>query len=71
MQSQEAFIHQAIDGGRFEIKEDAVREALTLWEHENASGRNSWLHSTMPKPLLHAVKGGSSRSKPCGSLQRK
>ncbi len=29
---QEAFIRQAIAAGRFEREEDAVREAMSLWE---------------------------------------
>jgi putative addiction module CopG family antidote len=29
---QEAFIRQAIESGRFHREEDAVREALSLWE---------------------------------------
>ncbi|MDP8981745.1 MAG: type II toxin-antitoxin system ParD family antitoxin [Acidobacteriota bacterium] len=29
---QEAFIRQAIETGRFHDEEDAVREALSLWE---------------------------------------
>ena len=29
---QEAFIRQAIENGRFHHREDAVREALSLWE---------------------------------------
>jgi putative addiction module CopG family antidote len=29
---QEAFVRQAIDAGRFRNAEDAVREALSLWE---------------------------------------
>jgi putative addiction module CopG family antidote len=31
-QDQEAFIRQAIESGRFRRTEDAVREALSLWE---------------------------------------
>jgi putative addiction module CopG family antidote len=31
-QDQKAFIEQAIDSGRFAREEDAVREALALWE---------------------------------------
>ena len=31
-QDQEAFIRQAIESGRFHQKEDAVQEALSLWE---------------------------------------
>ncbi len=31
-QDQEAFIRQAIDSGRFHRQEDAVHEALCLWE---------------------------------------
>ena len=31
-QDQEAFIRQAIESGRFHRKEDAVQEALSLWE---------------------------------------
>jgi putative addiction module CopG family antidote len=29
---QEAFIRQAIEAGRLQRKEDAVREAMSLWE---------------------------------------
>ncbi len=29
---QQAFIHAAIDSGRIERQEDAVRQALALWE---------------------------------------
>lgn len=29
---QKAFIHQAIDSGRYSSEEDAVQEALSLWE---------------------------------------
>ncbi len=29
---QRAFIRQAIENGRFRLEEDAVREALALWE---------------------------------------
>jgi Arc/MetJ-type ribon-helix-helix transcriptional regulator len=29
---QEAFIRQAIETGRFDRKEDAVQEAMSLWE---------------------------------------
>jgi|ERR1700744_2504768 putative addiction module CopG family antidote len=29
---QEAFVRQAIEAGRFRSEEDAVREALSLWE---------------------------------------
>jgi putative addiction module CopG family antidote len=29
---QQAFIRDAIDGGRIKTEEDAVREALALWE---------------------------------------
>ncbi len=29
---QEAFVRQAIESGRFHREEDAVREALSLWE---------------------------------------
>ena len=31
-QDQEAFIRQAIESGRFHREEDAVQEALCLWE---------------------------------------
>ncbi len=31
---QEAFIRQAIESGRFHRPEDAVREALSLWEEK-------------------------------------
>ena len=29
---QKAFIHEAIESGRFQSAEDAVREVLSLWE---------------------------------------
>ena len=34
---QEAFIRQAIESGRLQREEDAVREALSLWEERERS----------------------------------
>ena len=34
---QEAFIRQAIESGRLKREEDAVREALSLWEERERS----------------------------------
>jgi len=34
---QEAFIRQAIESGRLKREEDAVREALSLWEERDRS----------------------------------
>ena len=39
---QEAFVRQAIEAGRFEKPEDAVDEALALWE-ERERGRAEFL----------------------------
>src|SRR5260370_35905140 len=39
---QEAFIRQAIQTGRFNREEDAVKEALSLWE-ERERGRAEFL----------------------------
>ena len=34
---QKAFIHQAIESGRFQREEDAVQEAMSLWEERERS----------------------------------
>jgi putative addiction module CopG family antidote len=34
---QEAFIHKAIADGRYQTPEDAVREAMELWEEQERS----------------------------------
>jgi len=34
---QEAFIRQAIESGRLQREEDAIREALSLWEERERS----------------------------------
>ncbi len=37
---QKAFARRAIESGRLHTEEEAVREALALWEERNARRRN-------------------------------
>jgi len=57
-QDQKAFVRQAIESGRLRTEEDAVKEALSLWEERErlAGWKSSWLW-TRRKPRLIAEKG--------------
>ena len=69
---QKAFIREAIENGRLQHEEEAVREALSLWEErESASGRNFWLASKTPKLRVHVAKDGTSQSTPCRNSLKK
>jgi putative addiction module CopG family antidote len=59
---QEAFVRQAIESGRLGREEDAVKEALSLWEERER---------TRAEILAAAAKGASSLRNPCTSLPRR
>jgi putative addiction module CopG family antidote len=65
---QKAFVRDAIESGRLKREEDAVQEALALWEERE---RKFSLQSMRRTLSLPAAKGGSSRSNPCATLRRK
>ena len=54
-QDQEAFILQAIESGRFHRKEDAVREALSLWEERER--KRAELLSTLDDAKTSLARG--------------
>ena len=64
---QEAFIRDAIGSGRIEREEDAVREALALWEERSASGPSFWQRSMTPGRLWTEAKVFRSLKSPCAS----
>jgi putative addiction module CopG family antidote len=69
---QREFIRQAIETGRFHRAEDAVREALLLWEERECRDvRKSWQPLIRRRPLSHEAKAVLSRSNQCVSLLAK
>jgi len=66
---QEELISRAIEAGRFENAEDAVKEALSLWEQRG--GMPHWRsfepRLTLLKHPLAAAREFRSRSDPCGT----
>ncbi|MGA3072787.1 MAG: hypothetical protein ABSG56_03760 [Bryobacteraceae bacterium] len=46
---QEAFIRQGIEAGRFHGREDAVQEAMSLWEERGGGGWKSLRRSNRQK----------------------
>ncbi len=68
---QRAFVRQAIDSGRLLREEDAVKEALSLWE-ERERGRAEILaavdEAMRRKHRWPVAKDARSRRNPCGNL---
>jgi Arc/MetJ-type ribon-helix-helix transcriptional regulator len=64
---QHSFIRDAIGSGRIEWEEDAVREALALWEDRDR--RRAELLATLDDAMasLTAAKGFPSHKSPCAS----
>ena len=54
---QEAFIRQAIESGRFHREEDAVREALSLWEERERKRAEFWATLDDAKASLACGEG--------------
>ena len=57
---QRAFVRRAIESGRFAREEEAVQEAMALWEDRSADGSKSSPWLTKLKRRWHAVKGERS-----------
>ena len=60
-QDQEAFICQAIESGRFHRKEEAVLEALSLWEAKSlalAAKQEMWSDPENLKGIFRYVEEG-------------
>ena len=53
---QKAFVRQAIESGRLQREEDAVKEALSLWGSASDADWKSWRRSTTPRRPLRVVK---------------
>jgi len=53
---QRAFVREAIESGRCEREEDAVKEALSLWEERERRRSKFWWQSLGPKLPSHAVR---------------
>lgn len=62
---QKAFVRQAIQTGRLHREEDAVQEALALWEERERTRAEILSQSMRPKRPLPEAKAASSRSNPC------
>ena len=58
---QEAFVRQAIKTGRIERAEDAVTEALLLWEEREMSRTEFAASLDQARSLLRAARDGPSR----------
>jgi putative addiction module CopG family antidote len=68
---QEAFVRQAIETGRFQQAEDAVREALSLWEARERKRAEILAALIRRKLLWRAARAAASRSSRCASLWTK
>jgi Arc/MetJ-type ribon-helix-helix transcriptional regulator len=54
--NQEALIRQAVEAGRFERPEDAVKEALALWEErERARGEGTEITRESMRELTDGI----------------
>jgi putative addiction module CopG family antidote len=62
---QKPFVHQAIQSGRLRREEDAVREALALWEERERTRAEILLAVDEARLPLPEAKAASSRSNPC------
>ena len=67
---QRAFARRAMESGRFESEEDAVREALALWEErERATSRVS-LTVEEARDRWRVAKAARSRGVHAGAFRR-
>jgi Arc/MetJ-type ribon-helix-helix transcriptional regulator len=65
---QRAFVRQAIEGGRLLREEDAVKEALSLWEERERTRAETLAAVDEAEASLARAKDESSRRNPCASL---
>jgi putative addiction module CopG family antidote len=68
---QKAFIRQAIETGRFESEEDAVEEALALWEERERSRAEILAEVDMAEASLAQGKGRTISEQSMRSWRRK
>ncbi len=64
---QEAFIRQAIDSGRFRSPEDAVQEALSLWEEKERTRAEILAAVDTAEASLAPAKGAPLRRNQCNN----
>ncbi|HXM61374.1 MAG TPA: type II toxin-antitoxin system ParD family antitoxin [Terriglobales bacterium] len=67
---QKAFVRQAIESGRLRRAEDAVQEALSLWE-ERERARAEILTAVDAAEASFAAKGAPLPRNPCGNWPTK
>ena len=68
---QKAFVRETIESGRLKREEDAVREALALWEERERTRAETLAAVDEARLPLAVARGASSRSNPCATLRRK
>ncbi len=68
---QEAFVRQAIETGRFHRPEDAVAEALSLWEERERTRTEILAAVDTAGASLAREKDAPSRRNPCSSWPMK
>jgi len=68
---QKAFVRETIESGRLKREEDAVREALALWEERERTRAEILAAVDEARLPLAVARGASSRSNPCATLRRK
>jgi putative addiction module CopG family antidote len=59
---QETFIRQGIEAGRFHATEEAVREAMSLWEERERRQLETLARGDRAEPLLTGGEGGSAQN---------
>ncbi len=68
---QEAFIRQAIESGRLQHQEDAVKEALALWEERERTRAEILASLDEAEASLARGEGVSSLTSQCANLLKK
>jgi Arc/MetJ-type ribon-helix-helix transcriptional regulator len=68
---QKAFVRQAIQSGRLHREEDAVQEALALWEECERTRVEILVAVDAAEAPLPEAKAASLRSNPCATLPQK
>jgi len=68
---QKAFARRAIESGRLRSEQDAVQEALALWEERERKRTEFLLTLDDAKTSLARGEAALSRSNPCSSSPRK
>ena len=65
---QKAFVRRAVESGRLHSEEEAIKEALALWEDRERQRLKFWRPLIVPgHPLPGGMKAESSRRNRCGN----